>query len=152
MKKRRSEGETVPREVGTLSGVAAPLPDDIKPGLTPARAMQRALEHQQAGDPGGAEALYQWILSAYPRHFDALHQLGMLKAQGGLLQEALQLLNEALRVDPRSAEANLNRGNVLEEAGRAEEALASYDRALAIRPAFAEALLPRQCLAGTEAP
>jgi tetratricopeptide (TPR) repeat protein len=67
----------------------------------------------------------------------------MLKAQGGLLQEALQLLNEALRVDPRSAEANLDRGNVLEEAGRAEEALASYDRALAIRPAFAEALYCR---------
>jgi predicted O-linked N-acetylglucosamine transferase (SPINDLY family) len=81
--------------------------------------------------------------SAYPQHFDALLHLGILKAQGGLLQEALQLFNEALRVNPRSAEANLNLGNVLAESGRPEEALASYDNALAIRPAFAEALYGR---------
>jgi predicted O-linked N-acetylglucosamine transferase (SPINDLY family) len=101
------------------------------------------MELQQAGNPGGAEDLYRGILRAYPRHFDALHHLGILKAQSGLLQEALQLFNEALRINPRSAEANLNLGNVLAETGRPEEALASYDNALAIRPEFAEALYCR---------
>lgn len=78
-----------------------------------------------------------------PEKFDALLHLGVLKAQGGLLQEALQLFNEALRINPRSAEANLNLGNVLAETGRAEEALVSYDHALAIRPESAEALYGR---------
>ncbi|HSF48790.1 MAG TPA: tetratricopeptide repeat protein [Burkholderiales bacterium] len=75
--------------------------------------------------------------------FDALLRLGILKARGGQWQEALQLFNEALSVNPRSAEANLGQGNLLAETGRVEEALASYDRALAIRPAFAEALYGR---------
>ena len=143
MKKRRSKGGTLQRGAGTLSRVAAPMPDDVKLGLTPARAMQQAMELEQAGNPGGAEDLYQWILRAYPQHFDALHHLGILKAQSGLLQEALRLFNEALRINPRSAEANLNLGNVLAETGRAEDALASYDNALAIRPEFAEALYCR---------
>ena len=78
-----------------------------------------------------------------PDKFDALLHRGVLKAQSGLLQEALQLFNEALGINPRSAEANLNLGNVLAEAGRAEEALVSYDHALAIRPEFAEALYCR---------
>jgi predicted O-linked N-acetylglucosamine transferase (SPINDLY family) len=108
--------------------------------LTPASAIKRALECQQAGDWNGAEALYRSILDAYPRHFDALHHLGILKARSGIVQEALQFFSEALRVNARSAEAHLNLGHVLAEAGRAEDALASYDRALALRPRFAEAL------------
>jgi predicted O-linked N-acetylglucosamine transferase (SPINDLY family) len=110
------------------------------PELTPTRALKRALECQQAGDVEGAEALYQWILGSYPRHFDALHHLGILKARSGLVQEALQFFSEALRVNPHSAEAHLNLGHALAEAGRAEDAIASYDRALASRPQFAEAL------------
>ena len=78
-----------------------------------------------------------------PDQFDALFHRGILKAQSGLSQEALQLFNEALKINPRSAEVNLNLGNVLAETARPEEALVSYDNALAIRPEFAEALYCR---------
>jgi protein O-GlcNAc transferase len=143
MKKHRSKGETLQPGAGTRSRISASLPEDVKPGLTPARAMQQAMEFQQAGNPGGAETLYQWILRAYPGHFDALHHLGILKAQSGLHEEALDLFSAALKINPRSAEANLNLGHVLAEAGRPEDALASYDKALTIKPRFAEALYSR---------
>jgi protein O-GlcNAc transferase len=141
MKKRRpTHGETLQRVPGADSGAVAPLRDDVKPGLTPARALKRASALQQAGNAREAAAIYEWILARYPQHFDALHNLGILKAQGRRYEDALDLIRAALKINPRSAEANLNLGNALAESGQAEEALASYDKALAIKPRFAEAL------------
>ena len=59
---------------------------------------------------------------------------GMLNYQRGRLPAALSLLSEALRIDPRCADALSDRGLVLYAAGRFEEALASYEIAHRLQP------------------
>jgi protein O-GlcNAc transferase len=104
------------------------------------RVLRQALAAHQAGNPADAERLYKRVLRSVPEQFDALHLLGVLKAERGLQEEAERLIRKALKVNPLSAEALNNRANVLWSLRRLEEALASCDRALAIRPNYAEAL------------
>src|SRR5262245_3774036 len=63
--------------------------------------------------------------------------------QQGRVAEALELIDRALEVDPRSARVLSNHGLVLFGLGRADEALSSFDRALAIDPSFPDALANR---------
>ena len=86
---------------------------------------------------------YAAILRAQPNHFDALHRLGVVRAQQGRLADGLDNIKSALKLQPTNVEALSNLGLVLGSLGRLEEALASYDGALAIRPGFADALINR---------
>ncbi len=87
----------------------------------------------------GAEQLYRRVLQAEPKHFGALHALGLLRAQRDDNDEAIALLGQAIAQNPRSAETHLNLAVVYETLCRPEQALTLCARALAIRPHFAEA-------------
>jgi tetratricopeptide (TPR) repeat protein len=97
-----------------------------------------ALAAHQAGRLDEAEGLYRDLLRE-AASFDAIHSYGVLEAQRGRNVEALVLLEEALRLEPRAVAALSNRAHVLSCLGRAEEALASADAALALQPDYAEA-------------
>ena len=60
--------------------------------------------------------------------------LGVLAAQAGRTDEALEMIALALTINPGDARALVNYGNVLTLKGRFDEAVASYDLALAIKP------------------
>jgi len=64
------------------------------------------------------ETLYQRVLKARPRHFDALHLLGVLRQQQGRSAEALGLIASALEVSPDQANAWSNRGVTLKSLER----------------------------------
>jgi protein O-GlcNAc transferase len=101
---------------------------------------QKALALHQQGQLAQAESLYCAILQHTPRHFDALHLLGVIACQRKQYASAVQLIGDALRLDPKSAAAHSNLGIALFELKRPAEALACYDRALAAMPDYAEAL------------
>jgi predicted O-linked N-acetylglucosamine transferase (SPINDLY family) len=94
--------------------------------------------HASALHRGGrlaeAEQLYRQILAADPANFSAQHMLGVLAAQTGRTDEALERIAAALNINPGDARARVNYGNVLSLKGRFAEAVASYDHALAVRP------------------
>lgn len=96
--------------------------------------LERALGAHQAGDLARAARGYRSVLKARPRHFDALHLLGVVDLAEGRLEPALRLLESALAVMPGSAEALSNRSIVLLALGRNEEALADADAAIAHLP------------------
>ena len=108
------------------------------PSLDALMARAQALQH--AGRIGEAEGVYREVLRRSPRHFDALHSLGMLALQAGHPQAAADLVGQALAVDPQDAGAHANLGYALHVLGRHDEALRSLERALAIRPDMLEAL------------
>lgn len=108
-----------------------------------ANALARATELHRAGRLRDAETLYRQVLKDNAQHFDALYCLGMIKAQTGEYDVALELVGAAIESRPGSARAHLGLGNVHDAAGRPERALESYDRALAIEPRFPEALYSR---------
>ncbi len=125
-------------------------PKSGKPPQAKPSAMQRAQVQAQASLASGlalhqqgqldeARACYLQALKLQPRHFDALHLLGVIAAQTQKFAQALELFDQALAVNASHAFAFNNRGNVLRDLGRPETAIASYDKAIALKADYAEA-------------
>ncbi len=107
------------------------------------QTMQDAVALHQQGRLREAEKLYARVLKAAPDHFDALHLLGLAKAQGGQMGEAFRLMSAALKINPKVPDVLMNLANVLHALKRDAEALDCLDRALALRPGDLNALHDR---------
>jgi tetratricopeptide (TPR) repeat protein len=105
--------------------------------------MQRAMRFQKQGRLDKAAEAYQAILAGQPTHFEAAHQLGIVRYQQGLYAEALHYLNEAVSLNPSDIGVLSNFGVILQSLGQASDALACYDKVLAINPDLPEALYNR---------
>ena len=104
------------------------------------QTMQDAVALHRQGRLRQAEKLYARVLKAAPDHFDALHLLGLVKAQGGQIGEAYRLMSAALKINSQAPDAWMNLANVLHALKRDAEALDCLDKALALRPDDADAL------------
>ncbi len=104
------------------------------------QTMQDAVSLHQQGRLREAEKLYARVLKAVPDHFDALHLLGLTKAQAGQMGEAYRLMSAALKINPQAPDAWMNLANVLHALKRDPEALDCLDRALTLRPGDLNAL------------
>ena len=93
-----------------------------------------ALKLHQSGRLVEAEGLYQEIVVANPRDFDALHLLGVVWTQQGRYEEAVTIISKALKRNPRSFDAHYNLGNALNALHRHKDAVASFRHAIAINP------------------
>lgn len=102
--------------------------------------LQQGLIAYQASDLTKAASLFQTVLKMEPENFDALHFLGLLAADCGHHDDAVQLMRRALSVNPHVAAVHANLASSLRRLGRYSEALASLDQALALDPRSAEAL------------
>ena len=98
-----------------------------------------AMAFHQRGELFEAELLYEAVLKQVPKHFDALHLLGVVALQKGELERAQALIAKALKIDARSAAAYNNYGNVLQELRQTDAALVSYNKAITLAPNYAEA-------------
>jgi protein O-GlcNAc transferase len=105
--------------------------------------LKLAWQLHQEGKLDQAALHYAAVLKAQPKHFDALHLLGMLRLQQARHAEGLDKIQAALKLQPANAEALSHLGFGFEKLGKLEEALASYDEALAIKPGHLEALYNR---------
>lgn len=116
------------------SSAATPSNDD---------KFRAALASHQQGQLDEPEAVYREILQSEPRHFDALRMLATVEAERKHSVVAVELFDQALRINPDHARSLNHRGNALLDLKRHDEALSSYDHALRIEPDYAEALYNR---------
>jgi predicted O-linked N-acetylglucosamine transferase (SPINDLY family) len=112
----------------------------ITPAETVADKFKRALGLHQAQRIAEAQKLYREILNQQPRHFDALHLLGVIAAQAGDFLQAVNLISQALAVDSRNGGAHANLGNAQQALGNGQAAAECFLRAIILWPDFAEAL------------
>jgi Flp pilus assembly protein TadD len=98
--------------------------------LTIPEALTLGRGHHYAGRLRDAERVYRSILERAPHEPEALRLFGVIAYQAGQFAMA----DEALRVEPRSAEAYSNLGLVLEALGKVTEAIDSYHQALTLAP------------------
>jgi tetratricopeptide (TPR) repeat protein len=96
---------------------------------SPAQLMERARERFALNDYFGAIHLLEEIIERGRAYADAHHLLGLCYHLAGQPDRALDLLDEALRINPRYVEAQVHRGIVLGEMGRTTEAEQSFDQA-----------------------
>ncbi len=101
--------------------------------------LQEGLAHHKRGQVGEAWKIYQDVIKLQPRNFHALHFAGVIAAQSGRFDEAVNLIGRAVTVDPKVADAHFNLGNALRELKQFKAALASYDKAIQLQKDFAEA-------------
>jgi len=101
---------------------------------TIAEAFRVALNHHQAGDLPGAEAIYRQILLADPAHADAMHYLGVIAHQLGKLDIAVDMLKRSLALAPFNDDYHCDLGGAYQAVGRFDEAYACYREALRLRP------------------
>ncbi|MDR3510705.1 MAG: tetratricopeptide repeat-containing glycosyltransferase family protein [Caulobacteraceae bacterium] len=93
----------------------------------------------RAGRFDEAERCYDRVLKRNPKHFAALHLLGVVRVQTGRAEQAVELLRRAAKINPDDPAVQDNLGAALCETGRPEAALANHERALALKPDFADA-------------
>ncbi|HEU0161909.1 MAG TPA: tetratricopeptide repeat protein, partial [Rhizomicrobium sp.] len=103
----------------------------------------QAAAFHRGGRLAEAEQLYRQVMAGDPFAFAPRHMLGLLLAQQGRHEQALEELLAALKINPGVPQAQLHCGNVLLELHRPAEALAHFDRALAAQPYEAAALKSR---------
>jgi protein O-GlcNAc transferase len=104
---------------------------------------EQGVAAHRAGNLAQAEKLYRQLLRADAGSFPALHMLGFLKAQQGNYDEAIVLLNKAVRQNPADLTARGHHAHALMAARRFDEALTAYDRILTAQPGNFEALYNR---------
>jgi protein O-GlcNAc transferase len=82
------------------------------------------------------------MLDRERRYWDCLDQARQASS-GGRGDEALNWLDEAIRLNPHGAEARNGRGEILWDQGRADESLAEFSRAIELSGEFYPAHLNR---------
>lgn len=92
--------------------------------------LQQAYDAHRAGDLDKARPIYEDILRAQPKHFDALQFLGAIYADQRQYKSAYILLTKAMELRPDFAQVYGNRSNVLREVGEFQLALADIEKAI----------------------
>ncbi len=105
--------------------------------------IERAATFHRQGQLQQAQALYEDILRREPRHFDALHLLGVVHAQCGRGQLALEWMDKAIRIAPGHAAVQHNRANLLKTLGLIDAAVDAYSRVITLDPTHTDALFQR---------
>jgi hypothetical protein len=101
--------------------------------------MEMAARDWRAGDYAAAAERCHGILAGNAWHFDALHLLGVVCLERGQFDEAITVLDRAVRVRPGDATACFNFGNALAGRERHEEAVGAFRRAVALAPGSIDA-------------
>lgn len=86
-----------------------------------------------------AKAVYMRVLSAEPSNGQALHGLSLIAYQGGHNDEAIKLVQLALKHEPGRASFHNTLGSALLANGQLREAAVAYQRAIVFDPQSVEA-------------
>lgn len=98
-----------------------------------------ALQHHQSGRLEQAARIYQLILTQQPEHADALHLLGVVALQQGNAPRAVELICQAVAVNPSAAAFHANLGEAYRALGQLDRAAGCCQIALRLQPNYPEA-------------
>lgn len=126
-------------ETGRMSQRDAWLLQLRKPGVAvlEAKFREASAMHEQ-GNLADAERAYGEVLRQQPNHIDAMLRLGVIAAQSGRAERAVEFFRKAIKLNPKIPAIHRNLGLALFELGRFKEALASFDRAIGLKPDYVE--------------
>lgn len=103
--------------------------------------LQNALELHQSGDLQGAEFQYCQVLSAEPKNFTALANVGLIALLKAQWQEAEAYLARALDIQPTASDLHFKLAIAFQQQNKAEQAVSAYQQVIALNPLFPEAYI-----------
>ncbi len=98
------------------------------------RAQRKALDFQTTGQESRADRLYRRILRIAPSHFGALAGLGLLREQQGRIDEAEDLIRQAVAQQPGMVPLLVKHAHLLARQLRFDEAVERFRQAVALDP------------------
>jgi len=101
--------------------------------------LQQAVTAHQSGNLDEAEKLYRAVLDAQPQQLDALALLGVVRGAKSDFGQAVELIEKAIKRDPKSALFKFHLGNVLMAAQKLPEAIVALRQAVVLQPGMAQA-------------
>ena len=101
--------------------------------------LQMGVESHRAGNFRDAIEIYSAVITKNKQSAEAYNWRGMAYEEMNQLDQALDDLNEAIRLSPKYADAYNNRGEVYRKKNMLREALADYRKATGLDKTFAEA-------------
>ncbi len=121
-----------------LGSAESPFPRGVTASLEAYAAYRAALLEVT---PAARVEKLREVLKLDATYADPTRRLGVELFRQGALDEALVVLERAVTLGPKVAEAHNNYGVALAAAGRAEKAQREFEEAIAIAPDYAEARL-----------
>jgi tetratricopeptide (TPR) repeat protein len=106
-------------------------------GSVPLAALA-VLTWQQSQMYVNGETLFRRTIQLNPGCWMAYNNLGILVSSNHV-EDAMEMYQQSLRINPNNAEAHINIGNAVLQLGRVAEARDQYQEAVRLRPGFAEA-------------
>ena len=105
----------------------------------PQTAINDLVSLYRSGDLKSVERNCNKLLLSYPQSLPVFNLLGASLQGQGRLDQAVEVFNKEIRVNPEYAAAYYNRGIVLHALGRLDEAVESYDKAISLNPDYVDA-------------
>ena len=102
--------------------------------VTPAQALQVAIQYHQSGHLAEARKIYEQLLATDPQNAQALHLLGLASHQSGDSASAEKMIRQAIALNPGEPDFHSNLGEILRTTGRTDEAIALLQSASARHP------------------
>ncbi|DAZ98747.1 TPA: hypothetical protein N0F65_003803 [Lagenidium giganteum] len=113
----------------------------LRDHLSIADALEMGVQFHQSGARTQATDIYRQVLELFPNHLHALHLLGLSKYQDGNVEEAMPLIERALRGNASEENFQNSMGLCLKALGHTKEAIQHFRKALELRPSCIEASL-----------
>ena len=106
---------------------------------TDLKLLKSAMNMQIAGEFADAEKIYMNVLNNHPDNFDALHLLGLIRAEEDDYAVAVDLIEKAIELKPDAAAFHHNIAGIYRRLGRLVEAEAQFRLAIELKPDYGEA-------------
>jgi len=115
------------------------MPSEAHQPLSLPQAMQLAAKHQAEGRLPQAEVLLKRVLQTAPQNAHALHLLGVINHQQGHTDTAINMIAQAISINPNIAQFYSNIGEMCRQLKRIDEAIRYGQQAIKLSPDFATA-------------
>ena len=126
--------------LGAVAARAAELSATDKAAVDQANKFcQRGADFVQKDSLQRAKSEYLKALKVFPRHLDALYNLGVVCERLHERDEAIGHYRHYLELSPQEADVWNQLGVLSDEAGKPQEAMAAYEKALQIDPGYGRA-------------
>lgn len=102
-------------------------------------ALQAGMRYQVAGRLAKAEQIYVQVLKQNPRSHDALHLLGLVRAESDQDEVGIELIESAVKLKPEVSAFHHNLAGIYRRTGRMKEAEAEFREAIRLKADYGEA-------------